>query len=84
LQVEVAEVFKLPCITTVVKGKEGYNVSIVKYFTREEANHYIPHFGYLIAKANGPLKVMMLVALMEMLTLKQGNKYAHGAFVAII
>jgi hypothetical protein len=85
LQVEtIAKVFKLPCIGVVVGGKEGYNVSITKYFTREEEKCYIPCSGYLIAKANGPLKVMMLTTIMEVLTLKQGNKHVLDALVAII
>jgi hypothetical protein len=71
LQVKaVAKVFKLPCTGVVTKGKESYNVSIVEYFIREEAKHYIPHFGYLIAKANRPLKVMRLVTLTEIVTLR--------------
>jgi hypothetical protein len=71
LQVEVVvKIFKLPCTKVVTRGKEGYNVSIAKYFTREEAKQYIPHSGYLIAKTNGPLKVMKLVTLTEIVTFR--------------
>jgi hypothetical protein len=54
----IAKVFKLPSIGVVAGGKEHYNVSIAEYFTREEEKHYIPCSEYLIAKENGPLKVM--------------------------
>jgi hypothetical protein len=43
LQVEiVAKIFKLPCTKVVTRGKEGYNVSIAEYFTREETKQYTP------------------------------------------
>jgi hypothetical protein len=63
-------VFKLPYTKTIVGGKEGYNVSIAKYFIGEEIKHYVPHFGCLIVKVDGPLKVMKLVALTKVVTLK--------------
>lgn len=80
----IAKVFKLPCIGVVVGRKERCNVSIVEYFIREEEKHYIPCSRYLIAKANGRLKVMKLTTIMEVLTLKQGNKHVLDALVAII
>jgi hypothetical protein len=64
------EVFKLPCTRAIVGEKEGYNVSITKYFIGEEAEHYIPYSKYLITKANTPLKVMRLVALTEVAIFK--------------
>jgi hypothetical protein len=38
----------------------------------------------LIAKENGPLKVMKWTTITEVLTLEQGNKHVLGALVAII
>jgi hypothetical protein len=63
-------VFKPPCTEAIGGRKEGYNVSIAKYFTGEETKHYVPHSRYLIAKANGPLKVMRFIALTKVVTLK--------------
>jgi hypothetical protein len=75
LQVEVVvEVFKLPYTKVVVGGKRGYNVSIAKYFIGGEIEHYVPRFKYFIAKANGPLKVMKLIVIMEVITFRQGTK----------
>jgi hypothetical protein len=66
------KVFKLPFIGIVARGKEGYSKAIAyKYFVGGEEEHYTPCSSYLICKANGPLKVMRLEALVEILTLKQ-------------
>jgi hypothetical protein len=37
----------------------------------------------LIAKVNGPLKVMKLITLTKVVTLKQGNNYVLSAFISI-
>jgi hypothetical protein len=80
----IVKFFKVPSIGIVVGGKEGYNTTIAKYFVGEEEEHYTPRFGYVICKANGPLKVMRLEALIEILTFRHGNKYALGALVVVI
>jgi hypothetical protein len=80
----IAKVFKVPSIGTVVGGKAGYNTTIAKYFVGKEEEHYTPCFGYVIYKADGPLKVMQLEALIEILTLRHRNKYALGALVVVI
>ncbi len=56
----VVEVLKLPCIGLLLGTKEGYNTSIASYFIGEEKNHYVPRSGYMIIKANRPLKIMKL------------------------
>jgi hypothetical protein len=53
----VVEVLKLPCIGLLLGTKEGYNTSIANYFIRD---HYVPRSGYMIIKANRPLKIMKL------------------------
>jgi hypothetical protein len=80
----IVEVFKVPSIGTVIGGKEGYNTIIAKYFVGEEEERYTLRFGNVIYKANGPLKVMRLEALIEILTFRHGNKYALGALVVVI
>ncbi len=66
----IAKVFKLLSIGIIARGKEGYNTTIAEYFVKEEEEHYTPCFGYLIYKANRPLKVMRLEALTKILTLR--------------
>jgi len=39
----------------------------------KEKNHYVPRFGYIITKVDGPLKILKLEALIKTFTLKQGN-----------
>jgi len=80
----ITKVFKLPSTRIVTRGKEGYSTTIAKYFLGGEEEHYTPHSSYLICKANGPLKVMRLESLIEILTFRQGNKYAPGALVVVI
>ncbi len=67
---DIAKVFKLPSIGNVARGKEGYNTTIAKYFVGEKEEHYIPCSSYVIYKANGPLKVMRLEALIEIIIFK--------------
>jgi hypothetical protein len=59
----IVKVFKLRFTRTIVGGKEGYNTIIAKYFIGGEEEHYTPCYGYVIYKANGPLKVTKLEAL---------------------
>jgi hypothetical protein len=80
----IAKVFKLPSTRTITRGKEGYNTTISKYFVGGQEEHYIPCSSYLIYKTNGPLKVMRLEVLTEILVIRQGNKYAFGALVVVI
>ncbi len=66
----IVKVLKLPSIGTVARGKEGYSITIAKYFIGGGEEHYTFHSGYVIYKANGPLKVMRLEALTKLLTLR--------------
>jgi hypothetical protein len=66
----IAKVFKLPSIRTITRRKEGYSIAIAKDFIGGKKEHYTLHFGYVICKANGQLKVMKLEALTKKFTLK--------------
>ncbi len=55
-------------------GRKSYNPIVATYFIRNEHEHYIPHSGYLIAKANGRWKVARLEALTKIMFFRQGNK----------
>ncbi len=52
----------------------------MSYFTRNE--QYIPHSRYLIAKVDGKWKVARLEALTEIMSFKQGNKFAPSALIS--
>ncbi len=62
--------------------KKKLHPIVVTYFTRDEHEHYIPHSRYLIAKANGKRKVAKLEALTDIMSFKQGNKFAPGALIS--
>jgi hypothetical protein len=52
----VARIFGLSCERVVPIGRESYNPIVATCFIENEHEHYIPHIGYLIAKANGRQK----------------------------
>ncbi len=72
----MARIFGLSCKQIVPIGKESYNLIIATYFIGDEHEHYIPYLGYLIAKTYGKQKVARLEALMEIISFRQGNKFA--------
>ncbi len=74
----MTRIFGLSCEGTVPIGRESYNPIVVTYFIGYEHEHYIPYVRYLIAKANGRRKVAKLKALMEIMSFRQGNKFASA------
>jgi hypothetical protein len=52
----VARIFDLSYEGVVPIGRKSYNLIVATCFIGDEHEHYIPHLGYLIAKANGMQK----------------------------
>jgi hypothetical protein len=65
-------------------GRESYNPIVATYFIGSEHEHYIPCLGYLITKVHGKRKVTKLEALMEIMSFKQGNKFALGDLISMM
>jgi hypothetical protein len=63
-------------------GQESYNPIIATYSIGDEYEHYIPHSGYLIAKTYGKHEVAKLEVLMEIMSFKQGNKFATSVLIS--
>ncbi len=78
----MARIFGLSSEGVVPIGKESYNPIVATYFTRDEHEHYISCSWYLIAKTNGRWKVAILETLMEIMSFKQGNKFAPGVLIS--
>ncbi len=78
----MARIFGLSHKGIVLIGRESHNPIVATYFTGNGHEHYIPHLGSLIAKADGKRKVARLEALMEIMSFRQGNKFAQGALIS--
>jgi hypothetical protein len=63
-------------------GRKSYNLIVAIYFIGNEHEPYIPCSRYLIAKRDGRQKAARLEALMEIMSFKQGNKFAPGALIS--
>lgn len=78
----VVRIFGLSCEGIVPIRRESYNSIVATYFIGYEHEHYIPCLGYLKTKTNGRWKVAKLKTLMEIMSLKQGNKFAPSVLIS--
>jgi hypothetical protein len=62
--------------------KKKLHLIVATYFTKDEHEHYISHSRYLIAKVDGKHKVTRVEALTEIMSFKQGNKFAPSALIS--
>jgi hypothetical protein len=80
----IVKVFKLLCKGLMARAQEGFNGVDATYFVSTHQDHYVIKLGYLIAQANGKVRLGRLKALTEILTFHQDNNFALGSLVSMM
>ncbi len=70
------KMFKLPCGGLMTGAQKGYNGVVATYLTKTQQDHYVQKSRYVTAQANGKARVGRLETLTEILTFRQGNRFA--------
>ncbi len=61
-----------------------YNGVVAIYFTKTQQDHYVLKSRYVIAQANGKVRVRRLETLTKILTFHQGNRFALGFLIFVM
>ncbi len=78
----MARIFGLSHKRIVPIRRESCNAIVATYFIGNQHEHYTPHSNYQIAKIDDKRKVAKLEKLMDIMSFRQGNKFALSVLIS--